>query len=109
MSQRITKVHVSYQFGNDGYGVWLGAEKHGGGLLVAEALTFSERQEGAYVAPPIVLGHGEAQLLANALWEAGIRPQQSRQSQGQTEAMADHLADMRAIAFHKLNIKREAE
>jgi hypothetical protein len=104
MRERITKVHVNYEFANGAYGLWLGAQRQGGGLLVADALTFSEREEGAYYAPPILLAEEEAQMLANALWDAGVRPQQARQSQGQSEAMADHLSDMRAIAFHKLGI-----
>ncbi len=46
----------------------------------------------------------EAQKLANDLWEAGIRPEQSKTGQGMTDAMARHLADMRAIVADRLKV-----
>jgi hypothetical protein len=39
------------------------------------------------------------------LWNCGLRPTQGRSSAGQLDAVELHLADMRAIAFNKLEIK----
>ena len=54
----------------------------------------------AYMAPE------SAQSLANDLWAAGFRPTQGKQSEGQITATQSHLADMRAIAFAKLNVEK---
>lgn len=47
----------------------------------------------------------EAQELMDMLWSCGLRPTQGKSSIGQLEAVERHLADMRAIAFNKLEIK----
>lgn len=63
-------------------------------------------ERGQYVEPTFRL-HGEsAQQLMDDLWAAGFRPTEGRQSEGMASAQASHLADMRAIAFAKLNIEK---
>ena len=56
------------------------------------------------IQPTFSLAYQEAQELMDALWNVGLRPTQSRSSAGQTEAVERHLADMRTIAFSKLEI-----
>ena len=57
------------------------------------------------VNPTFCLYGPEAQELMNMLWNCGLRPTQSQSSAGQLEAVERHLADMRAIAFNKLEIQ----
>jgi hypothetical protein len=47
-----------------------------------------------------------AQGLMDDLWAAGLRPAAGKQSEGLVSATERHLADMRAIAFSKLNVER---
>lgn len=65
---------------------------------VAEPITFRKVDDptGAHDTPAAVtLDHRQAQALADQLWEAGFRPTQGQQSEGQHGAMNAHLQDMR--------------
>ena len=53
-----------------------------------------------------VLNASEAQLLMTTLWEAGVRPATGEGSSGQLAAVEKHLADMRQIAFAKINVPK---
>ena len=72
---------------------------------VAKPLEFEEVPQGAIVNPTFSLHGDEAQELMDMLWNCGLRPTQGKQSAGQLDAVERHLADMRAIAFNKLEIK----
>ena len=72
---------------------------------VCGPLQFTEVAEGAQVNPTFCLYGPEAQELLDMLWNCGLRPTQSQNSAGQLEAVERHLADMRAIAFNKLEIQ----
>lgn len=74
----------------------------------AKPLEFVAHEPGtvATVGPAIEFREGEAQALIDALWSAGLRPTQGKQSEGVTAAQDRHLQDMRAIAFAKLNVER---
>lgn len=67
---------------------------------------WEEVEPGDYASPSYLMERDSAQELANALWSAGFRPEQSKQAQGAYEAQGQHLADMRAIAFDKLRVAR---
>jgi len=73
--------------------------------LVAKSLEFAEVPNGAPIDPTFSLQRDEAQELIDMLWSCGLRPTQSKSSAGQLDAVERHLADMRAIAFNKLEIK----
>jgi hypothetical protein len=75
-------------------------------LAVAGPPQFVEVENGAPVEPMFRLHHTEAQELMDLLWHIGLRPTQGRQSEGQVAAVERHLADMRAIAFSKLEVKQ---
>lgn len=76
---------------------------HGGG--VAKPLIFEEPEvEGSLTDPFIKLTADDAQALFNQLWTAGVRPVNGLVNE--TDAQTRHLADMRAIAFAKLNVER---
>jgi hypothetical protein len=58
-----------------------------------------------FAEPSARISTADAQALADSLWDAGIRPAQSKMSAGAFDAQGAHLADMRAIAFGKLSIE----
>ena len=60
-------------------------------------LEWSMVDEGSMVEPTFSLGHTEAQLLMDDLWNAGIRPSEGSGSTGQLRATEHHLNDMRKI------------
>jgi hypothetical protein len=72
--------------------------------MAARPVEFASCAEGDFVEPAMVLGPTEAQQLMDELWRAGVRPAEGDSSVGQLGATEKHLADMRAIAFHKLGI-----
>lgn len=73
---------------------------------VAKPLEFVELPDHRTVEPTFRLQGSEAQELMDMLWNCGLRPTQAKSSAGQLEAVERHLADLRAIAFHKLEIER---
>jgi hypothetical protein len=74
---------------------------------VCTQLQFTEGREGeCIIDPTFSLPYEQAQELMNALWNIGLRPVQGKQSEGQVAAVERHLADMRAIAFSRLEIKQ---
>lgn len=52
--------------------------------------------------PSFAVELDDAQKLIDDLWAAGVRPSETRDR----DAQGRHLADMRAIAFGKLNIEK---
>jgi hypothetical protein len=86
-------------------GVLLVKHETGKPRLIAKPLDFAEVPAGAPVDPTFSLQRDEAQELMDMLWSCGLRPTQSKSSAGQLDAVERHLADMRAIAFNKLEIK----
>jgi hypothetical protein len=70
----------------------------------AKPVEFEAVENGAWVEPTMVLGHDEAQQLIDELWRSGLRPTEGAGSAGQLASTERHLADMRAIAFHKLGV-----
>lgn len=84
-------LHISDRFGTQGF-------------ALARNITFQEMDEntGGEVIPPLLqLKEAEAQHLADALYEAGIRPSQAAGSAGQLAAVQFHLEDMRSLVFKK--------
>ncbi len=73
---------------------------------ICEPLQFHEVPDGTPIEPTFRLYGPEAQELMDALWNCGLRPTQGKQSEGQLQAVERHLADMRTIAFGKLEIAR---
>lgn len=86
----------------DGVGIYIRLE----GRDVRGFELADQREAGMYVAPAVHLDRAAAQALANSLWEAGIRPAQGQQSEGLVSAQSAHLADMRHIAFARLELSK---
>jgi hypothetical protein len=74
---------------------------------IATGFTWTEHSEGD------LIGMGEGLPFADTLiqaivdkgWEAGFRPKSFEDVKNETTALRSHLADMRAITFHKLKIE----
>lgn len=62
--------------------------------------------EGIVTDPTLTMREEDAQALIDALWQAGFKPTQGRQSEGITAAQAKHLEDMRALTFATLDIQQ---
>lgn len=77
-----------------------------GNLYLPEPVRYvrTERNSGERIDPFLNLTNDEAQLLADALYEAGIRPTGAAGSAGQLVAVLAHLGDMRAIVASKLGV-----
>ncbi|HEV2746305.1 MAG TPA: hypothetical protein VGW34_03280 [Allosphingosinicella sp.] len=54
--------------------------------------------------PSVSIDWEAARQLMDELWNAGIRPTEAVDNAGQLAATRGHLADMRAIAFAKLEL-----
>jgi hypothetical protein len=76
------------------------------GNLMAQPIVFSETREGDFCPPCVSLSETACQALLNELWAQGFRPSDDIGSVGELKATNKHLSDMRAIAFHKLNISQ---
>jgi len=91
-------------FRHDMRGVELYALNKPANKVRSMTITEQDWTEG-YQAPVFwYLPEDEAQAVMTALWDAGVRPASGEGSSGQLAATERHLADMKAIAFHKLGI-----
>lgn len=66
----------------------------------ASSICYISREVGTISSPLLQLTKKEAQNMLQALWDAGIRPQQES-SLGQLAAVNYHLEDMRKLVFGK--------
>lgn len=58
-----------------------------------------EIKPGNICAPSITLCRADADMLFNALWDAGLRPHGGYGGTAQVEALKYHLEDMRKLVF----------
>lgn len=74
---------------------------------IVESLTARElKPEDLGIAIPTLMsiGHHEAQIIMDDLWECGIRPSEGSGSAGQLKSTQDHLKDMRKIVAKQLDV-----
>jgi hypothetical protein len=100
------KIHTQFSMNRGCVELWMFEEKNGRRGFAENIVFKVPEAEGLYEAPTATMDLEEAQELANSLWNAGIRPEQSKQSQGAYDAQGKHLEDMRSLAFAKLNVER---
>ena len=67
--------------------------------LIAKPLVFEKYKEGLLADPTFKLHRVEAQQLFNLLWKEGYRPADGTGNAGHTQALSNHLEDMRRIVF----------
>lgn len=63
--------------------------------LTIEETNYYEMQK----EPPLALSYIEAQALMDNLWHIGLRPTEGKGTAGLTEAMKEHIIDLRKMAF----------
>jgi hypothetical protein len=92
-----------------GLGIGLHIAQHVGDdkLAVALPLMFKEAEVDVITTPCMNFDITAAQRLMDELWQCGLRPSEGTGSAGSLAATERHLADMRTIAFHTINIKPE--
>jgi hypothetical protein len=100
------RAHRAFQWGD-----WIGIygfsvdrehrHKHEARNLTMEPIA----DEGQAQEPFVRLDREAAQELMDDLWQCGVRPAGAAGSVGQLDATRKHLADIRAIAFAKLEIE----
>lgn len=69
--------------------------------------SLTDDQAAQFVPPCMSIPIEAAQALMDELWHVGLRPSEGTGSAGSLAATERHLADMKAIAFHALNISKE--
>lgn len=70
--------------------------------------TLQEVKVGDYTEPTLSLKLAEAQSLMTALWEAGVRPHDYKNANGEIQRIEAHLQDMRQLVFGHLRLHTEA-
>lgn len=95
------RFHANYEIWNESIALY--AKSNDG---IASRIEFKAADDGLIPEPFARIDMESAQHLANALWDAGIRPAQGKNSEGVNAAQGAHLQDMRAIAFGKLGITK---
>lgn len=88
------KIHIAFSILRDQYKLYFYRRR--GNEEVTEILMVNEIKEVVHhkAADPdesIALQGDEMQALADALWEAGFKPRQGHGTQGQLQAMENHL------------------
>lgn len=84
--------------------------KSGQGQIVKVAAGFNwiEHLEGDQFDPADGIAHADEliQSIMDKAWEAGFRPRGFADIKNETAALREHLADMKAIAFHQLKLAK---
>lgn len=69
-------------------------------------LTWAKLEPNVHTEPTAGLDDAQCQQLIDDLFAAGFRPTEGRDAAGALSAMTAHLADMRQIAFNKLEVPK---
>jgi hypothetical protein len=65
-----------------------------------------EADPNTYSPPTLQIDEAQAQALMDDLWAAGLRPAEGSGSAGSLLATQRHLADMRQLAFAKIEVPK---
>lgn len=83
-----------------GYGVFI---REGSNSYVT-SVTMTYVVPGSIINPAFNASKAELQAMADALWDAGIKPSAMKNVEAEMSATKAHLNDMRQIAFAKIKI-----
>ena len=103
----LDKAYVQRRLDIDGYDVFMlaknfGAPHHRHIVTEVSVTIVTDTGDGTPVAPasaPLIMDVKTAQILFQALWDAGLRPNSGESSSAHIAALKDHLEDMRKLAF----------
>lgn len=93
---RVDKVFAQRRFDLDGYDIGM---KDGAMVVSAGVFMLTMPTPGECIQPALQLDAQSAQLLLQALWDAGLRPNSGESSMAHVDALKSHLNDMRTIAM----------
>lgn len=101
MDQR-TEIRIDQCHMGGGYNVWV-VEGRSDKRSVAAPLAMVPVEPGAAVPPTLRLCQDGAQLLMDELWRAGVRPRDGAGALAHVDALAEHIKDLRRVAFTMLD------
>jgi len=102
------RFHVRQGVYSRGFDVFPYIKHADGSILVITSFEMMALPDGARAPdePPVYDGEGFLRAALNAAWEAGLRPDGFNDTREGMAATKAHLADMRAIAFHKIGAEK---
>lgn len=100
--------HINYLPYRGGYEVYIREDK-GKRIVTNIALTVEDYIEGELTSPCMIMEQNEAQQIMDALWLAGVRPNNGEGSDAQVNSIKNHLEDMRKIVFKSLKMDNGSE
>jgi hypothetical protein len=108
MQRRKPRVYLMPDWSRSDYRLVIVEDAAPGKISVANGFTWSEHEEGGLFdgQEGIAQSSELVQALMDRAWEAGFRPAGFSDVKNETAAIKGHLEDMRAIAFHKIGIKK---
>lgn len=79
-----------------------------GKINIASGFVWRTHDEGGIFDPQegIAAADDLIQAIVDRAWDAGFRPNGISDVKNETAALREHLADMKAIAFHQLKLKQ---
>lgn len=94
------RFHCLRQPFNDKIGIHCGEKKPDGTWSAATSITMTALKTGEVSPGPFMeLDYTDGQQLMDELWNAGVRPSDSRDLSGQISAMKAHMSDLRRLVF----------
>ena len=94
------KLYISRDLMFDGYQVFA---KEGEDVVTQLIVSKEPFESGTAYGPCTILTDEHAQKLLQALWDAGLRPNNGESSLAHIEAMKYHLEDMRELVWKFIN------
>lgn len=91
------KVYVERPYQWDSYNIYV---REGNKAFTNISVTTEEIDEGKCYEPVARLTSQQANAIFQALWEAGLRPNNGESSMAHVEAIKYHLEDMRKLVFN---------
>jgi hypothetical protein len=99
-------IRAEYQIYRDRFALHAWQDKPNGlrGVLV-DCIMENRTSDTACPEPSLFLDRGGAQQLMDDLWRAGIRPSDRKELPGETQALREHVSDLRKITFKLLKVE----
>jgi hypothetical protein len=99
-------IRAEYQLYSDRFALHAWQDMPSGERAVLVNATMEIRPgEQACPEPALLLDRGGAQQLMDDLWRAGIRPSDRKELPGETQALREHVSDLRKITFKLLKVE----
>ena len=100
MKDKAWKVHARHDWTYDGYDVLI---KLGDSIVQPVLMELKPMEPNVFLDPSLRMEYELAQKLLQALWDAGLRPNNGESSLAHVEALKCHLKDMQELVWRLLN------